>query len=39
VHPIMAAFGLWKDEADLADLAEEMNSERQASQSRPAVDL
>jgi antitoxin (DNA-binding transcriptional repressor) of toxin-antitoxin stability system len=39
IHPIMAAFGLWKDEADLADLAEEIDSEREANLSRPTIDL
>jgi prevent-host-death family protein len=38
-HPAMAAFGLWKDEADLADLEEEVKRNRQSSSSRPEVDL
>lgn len=38
-HPAMAAFGLWKDEADLADLEKEVKKERQIPASRPEVDL
>lgn len=28
VHPVMAAFGLWRDEDDLASLAEEIRKNR-----------
>ena len=28
VHPIMAAYGLWRDEEDLADLASEIERNR-----------
>ena len=38
-HPAMAAFGLWKDEADLADLEEDVKKNRQSPSSRPEVDL
>ena len=38
-NPAMAAFGLWKDEADLADLEEEIKERRQSPTSRPEVDL
>ena len=38
-HPAMAAFGLWKDEADLADLEEEVKKDRQSPSSRPEVNL
>ncbi|MFZ0548521.1 MAG: type II toxin-antitoxin system Phd/YefM family antitoxin [Candidatus Promineifilaceae bacterium] len=30
LHPAMAAFGLWRDEDELADLAEEIMLERQS---------
>jgi len=39
VHPAMAAYGLWKDEADLAGLDETVKKDRKCSSSRPAVDL
>jgi len=39
IHPAMAAFGLWKDEADLADLEEDVKKNRQSPSSRPEVDL
>jgi hypothetical protein len=29
IHPAMAAFGLWRDEPDLEDLAEEISAERE----------
>lgn len=38
-HPAMAAFGLWRDEADLADLDEEIMAERDRSMRRPGIDL
>lgn len=38
-HPAMAAFGLWKDEEDLAGLEEITRKNRQALSSRPEVDL
>jgi len=36
VHPAMAAFGLWADEADLANLAEEIAANRQRQSARRA---
>jgi len=38
-HPAMAAYGLWKDETDLADLEERVKKNRQRPSSRPKVDL
>ncbi|MBN2549937.1 MAG: type II toxin-antitoxin system prevent-host-death family antitoxin [Anaerolineales bacterium] len=38
-HPAMAAFGLWREERDLADLAEEIAAERTESSARPEVEL
>ena len=39
LHPAMAAFGLWQDDADLADMADEIASERLKSSIRPNIDL
>jgi len=39
LHPAMAAFGLWRDEADLADLADEIAAERLKQTERPNIDL
>lgn len=39
LHPAMTAFGLWRDESDLADLAEEITAERLKSPARPDLDL
>jgi prevent-host-death family protein len=39
LHPAMAAYGLWRDEADLADLTEEILYDRVKSSARPKVDL
>jgi prevent-host-death family protein len=39
LHPAMAAFGLWRDEPDLAALADEIIEERLHTPSRPDVDL
>jgi prevent-host-death family protein len=39
VHPAMAAFGLWKDEADLEDLDLQILEDRRRSVSRRSVDL
>jgi prevent-host-death family protein len=39
LHPVMAAFGLWRNEDDLADLAEEIAAERLAPNARPEIDL
>lgn len=39
VHPAMAAFGLWRDQEDLATLSQEIQSNRQAQVSRAGVDL
>jgi prevent-host-death family protein len=38
-HPAMAAYGLWKDEADLAGLDEMVKKNRRKPSSRPAVEL
>jgi len=38
-HPAMAAFGLWREEYGLADLAEEIAAERAEAPARPGVDL
>jgi prevent-host-death family protein len=39
LHPAMAAFGLWRDEADLAALSEEIAAERDRPTTRPALEL
>ena len=39
LHPAMAAYGLWQDEADLASLAEEIATERHLPPARPNLDL
>lgn len=39
LHSIMAAYGLWKDEDDLATLADEIASNRQTHSARPAPEL
>jgi prevent-host-death family protein len=39
LHPAMAAFGLWRDEPDLAALAEEIAEERLKTPTRPNLDL
>jgi len=39
LHPAMAAYGLWRDEADLADLADEIAAERLKPPTRPDIDL
>jgi prevent-host-death family protein len=39
LHPAMAAFGLWRDEPDLAALVEEIVAERLESPSRPRLGL
>ncbi|GAB4499019.1 MAG: hypothetical protein OHK0052_13310 [Anaerolineales bacterium] len=38
-HPAMAAFGLWKDSPDLANLAQEIRAERDHATPRPEIDL
>jgi hypothetical protein len=38
-HPIMLAFGLWKDEKDLDDLVDRVYANRQRQLSRPQVSL
>ena len=38
-HPAMAAFGLWRDEPDLAALADAIIEERQSPSTRKPVDL
>jgi prevent-host-death family protein len=39
LHPAMAAFGLWQDEYDLTDLAEEVAAGRLKPAARPKIDL
>lgn len=39
LHPAMAAFGLWRGETDLQDLAEEIAAERHKPPVRPSLDL
>lgn len=39
LHPAMAAYGLWRDETDLADLASEIAAERIKPAMRPNIDL
>jgi prevent-host-death family protein len=39
VHPAMAAYGLWEDENDLADMDETVKKNRQHPSSRPKVEL
>jgi prevent-host-death family protein len=39
LHPVMAAFGLWRNEPDLASLADEIAEERLKAPSRPDLDL
>jgi prevent-host-death family protein len=39
VHPAMAAYGLWRDEADLETLADEIYANRECQAPRSAVAL
>ena len=39
LHPVMAAFGLWREEGDLATQAEEIAEERLQTPARPDVGL
>ena len=39
LHPAMAAFGLWREERDLATLADEISIGRYRASERPASDL
>jgi prevent-host-death family protein len=39
LHPAMAAYGLWREEADLAALADEIVAERLKPTTRPKIDL
>lgn len=39
LHPVMAAFGLWRDEPDLAELAGEITQGRTSTLKRPDLDL
>jgi prevent-host-death family protein len=39
LHPAMAAFGLWRDEDDLAALADEISAKRHLPSARPDLDL
>jgi prevent-host-death family protein len=38
-HPVMAAFGLWKDDPDLAGLADEIRADRDNAPIRPGLEL
>lgn len=38
-HPAMAAYGLWRDESDLADLVDEIYTRRQKGTDRPEIAL
>lgn len=39
LHPVMAAFGMWRDEPDLNALVEEIAAERLKPSIRPNIDL
>ena len=39
LHPAMAAYGLWRDETDLAELTDEIAAERLKPTTRPNLDL
>ena len=39
IHPIMAAFGLWRHEDDLAHLVDEIYASRDQGDNRPEVQL
>jgi len=39
VHPAMAAYGLWAEEADLAELEKTIKKNRRRASARPEVDL
>jgi prevent-host-death family protein len=39
LHPAMSAFGLWREETDLADLTYEIAAERRKPNTRPDLDL
>ncbi len=39
LHPVMAAFGLWRDEPDFSSLVDEIAEDRQKSSTRPDLDL
>ncbi len=39
VHPAMAVFGLWRDDPDIATLAERISANRAGQPSRPAPEL
>jgi prevent-host-death family protein len=39
VHPAMAAYGLWRDEPELADLADEIRTNRQEQPARSEIEL
>lgn len=38
-HPAMAAFGLWRDNPDMENLAREIREEREKYSARPEADL
>lgn len=39
LHPIMAAYGLWRDDPDLADLAERISENRRSQPPRQRIEL
>ena len=39
LHPSMAAFGLWQDDPEFTELANEISEDRLRSPSRPKIDL
>ncbi len=39
LHPVMAAYGLWQEEADLTTMADEIEGQRQSASSRPDIGL
>lgn len=39
IHPVMAAYGLWKDDPEMENLAREVQEEREKYRPRPEADL
>jgi prevent-host-death family protein len=39
LHPVMAAYGLWRNETDFTDLADEIRTERRKPPDRPKIGL
>jgi prevent-host-death family protein len=39
LHPLMAPYGFWRDEPDLAEFAEDIAEERLKPSARPPIDL